>query len=334
MYVLNIENMFSLSTEEVEYEARDKEIEQQKQQLFYYFLRRAATLRVQMDIHHRELKRLLQALDAKGETARKKKMAYGKYELTIQLSPVVVDGILRYEEAFTPACSLCFLDHQGKIMALLDHGVIFYELSADLPDVNYIEVDNEPIYLDIYRDNDAALIEVRNAAHPLGIWNWADDYTKATEETAKALAKKLFDYPFYLHFEAYDDMKEQLLKEWQPYQIRYQDSKRTVLTMTALKVYSAEVPAFSLAICDEAALEKVFKELFYLPIQNEAFTLSQCEQMHYQRGYQFVDLKEDEAIIAFAHDAQGCVVFSNKASVSEPAHIKQFIPNSLIVQVT
>ncbi|WP_100329990.1 hypothetical protein [Bacillus xiapuensis] len=332
MYLLNIENRFSATIEEDLYERRMKEIARQKRQLFHYFLRRAGAMIVYVNGQKSEIQRIRQILHSKAGEVVKIKEAEHEYSLLIRLSAQVVGSILENEEVFNQTCCIHLLDAQEKTAAIFHQGAIFYEAPSDLPAVDYERKDSEPKYLTVFTDSEADGIEVKNAAHTFHICGEADDYVKATEELAKALAKELFDYPFYLHFEAYDDMKEELMREWQPQNIRYQHTNRTVLTMTNGCTYHAEVPAFSLAIHNEEELEEFLAELFYLPAQNEAFTLSQRPHMTYCDGYQSIDLKDGEAVIAFGHDAQGCIVYSNKECFSKLAHIKRTITNGWIVE--
>ncbi|MGE7923867.1 hypothetical protein ACQKND_11810 [Viridibacillus arvi] len=333
MYVLNIENMFSAVTETTAFEERDQHIMQQKKQLFRYFLSRTTTLTLKIYIHVKELKRLVHPIDPRGNTIQMKKIAYQEYELIIPLSSEILEAIHRNEEVFIRASWIRLLNKQNNVVTQFQHGVVFYETPNNLPAVDFFETSSEPVYLDICNESAEDIVKVQNAAHIFNISNCADDYSVATQKTAKTLAKSLFHYPFYIHFDAYDYMKEDLLDTWQQQQIHSRDSKRTVLTMSGFRIYHAKVPAFSLTIHDDATLEKVFKELYFLPAENETFIICQNEQLEYLKDDPFVNLNEDEIIIGFSHDAQGCMVYSNKDSFCDLIHIKKLIPNSMIVQV-
>lgn len=158
------------------------------------------------------------------------------------------------------------------------------------------------------------LLDVQGYKVAYAVSGEADDYVAETSERMRLLAKKLYTFPFYLHFESYYDTSDEILAET-GFDILYKPSGRTVLTQTGRKLFQAEVPAFTVKISDEVALDEVFALWFQFAFDNNLWALTQEDSVMYKDGYAQIELKEDEIILVTEHDAYGFTVLTNRAEL-------------------
>ena len=158
------------------------------------------------------------------------------------------------------------------------------------------------------------ILNVKGYEVAYAVWGEANDYVAETSERMRLLAKKLYTFPFYLHFESYYDAPDEILAETD-FDILYKPSGRTVLTQTGRKLFQAEVPAFTVKISDEAALNEAFALWFQHAFDNNLWVLTQENSVIYKDGFAQIELKEDEIILVTEHDAYGFTVLTNQAEL-------------------
>lgn len=144
----------------------------------------------------------------------------------------------------------------------------------------------------------------------------AYDYVAETSERMRKLAKKLYTFPFYLHFESYYDAPNEILAETD-FDILYKPSGRTVLTQTGRKLFQAEVPAFTVKVSNEAVLNQAFTLWFQFAFDNNLWALTQENSVVYEDGFAQIELKEDEIILVTEHDACGFTLLTNQQTFQQ-----------------
>ncbi|WP_058306430.1 hypothetical protein [Gracilibacillus massiliensis] len=149
-----------------------------------------------------------------------------------------------------------------------------------------------------------------------------DDYTKATSELMQKLAVKLLSFPFYLHFEGYDDTILETLKQGKCFSIKYRDSKRRILTYSDGKNYLAEVPGYTVKIKDELQLDAVFCDWFDLACANNMWVITKNSSISYIKKYAFFT---DPLILFTNHDAYGFTLLSQSKNLQTVKQVFDFV---------
>ncbi|MGE7022187.1 hypothetical protein [Solibacillus cecembensis] len=161
-------------------------------------------------------------------------------------------------------------------------------------------------------------IEVKGEYVAYAVSGEADDYVEQTSKRMRQLAQAIYTFPFYFHFESYDDSPEWILQE-KDFDIRYKTSGRTVLTQIGRKTFQAEVPTFTVVITNQVLLNQAFKLWFLNAFDNHLWALTQEDNIYYENGFAAVDLTKDMTILVTEHDAFGFTVVTNEADYqSEP----------------
>lgn len=159
------------------------------------------------------------------------------------------------------------------------------------------------------------------------VWPEADDYVEETSLLMQQTADNLFQYPFFIHFEGYDDDIDEVCAKISRYDAIYQDSGRKVLTMHTRKTYHAEVPSFPIKITNRETLENVFSEWFYLARENMMWLITQKQKICYQDGFACVDAAAEPVILLADHDAQGFTLMSSRSCLQTKADIIRLMDN-------
>lgn len=152
----------------------------------------------------------------------------------------------------------------------------------------------------------------------------AEDYVEETSARMQKLAKKLYAFPFYLHFEGYSNSAEWILQEVD-IPVQYKPSGRTVLTQSGGRTFQAEVPAFTVEITDERMLKHSFKEWFRLAFDNNLWVLTQHNTVYYEDGFAAIQMREKMTIILTEHDAYGVTVISTEKALQQEQSLRLFL---------
>ena len=131
-----------------------------------------------------------------------------------------------------------------------------------------------------------------------------EDYVACTAALMRKAAIKSFVFPFYVHFEGYEDCMGAILFARHEFDIHYQNSGRTVLTMSDGKTYHAEIPSFTVTIANEELLRKVFAKWFHLAQENSMWLITQNFALQYKNNFVYMDMKKESVILLADHDAQ------------------------------
>lgn len=140
--------------------------------------------------------------------------------------------------------------------------------------------------------------------HVYGDYNIYEDYVEYTAALMLKAAKKCFVFPFYIHFEGYEDCVDSILLNRGELEIYYRDSGRTVLTTSDEKTYNAEVPSFTIKIVNEETLKKVFIKWFHLAQENCMWLITQGFDLQYKNNFAFIDIQQESVLLLADHDAQ------------------------------
>ncbi|KAB8139464.1 hypothetical protein F9U64_00060 [Gracilibacillus oryzae] len=135
-------------------------------------------------------------------------------------------------------------------------------------------------------------------------------------------AIKLFSFPFYLHFEAYDDSIEDILEHRGCFSIHYRDSGRKVLTFSDGKSYRAEVPSFTIEITDSRQLAEAFRKWFDFACGNNMWVLTQNAGIDYINNYASFT---DPLILYTNHDAYGITLLSQDHRFQTAKQVEEYI---------
>lgn len=138
-----------------------------------------------------------------------------------------------------------------------------------------------------------------------------EDYVEDTKLLMQKMAITCFTFPFYVHFEGYEDEVESVLSHQDTLDIYYQPSGKRVLTMSGLKIYRAEIPAFTVTITNQETLEDVFFQWFHLAMENNMWLISQEANVYYKNKFATIELNDESIILVTEHDAQGFSVITN-----------------------
>jgi len=140
--------------------------------------------------------------------------------------------------------------------------------------------------------------------HVYGDYDIYEDYVEYTATLMRKAAKQCFTFPFYVHFEGYEDYVDSILLNRREFEIYYKDSGRTVLTMSDGKTYNAEVPSFTIKIVNEETLDRVFTKWFHLAQENCMWLITQGLNLQYKNNFAFINIQEDSVLLLADHDAQ------------------------------
>lgn len=140
--------------------------------------------------------------------------------------------------------------------------------------------------------------------HVYGDYDIYEDYVEKTATLMQKAATKCFIYPFYIHFEGYEDNIDLILLNRGEFEIYYQNSGRTVLTTSDEKAYNAEIPSFTVKILNEDLLKKVFTKWFHLAHENCMWLITQSFDIQYKNKFAFIDMEQESVVLLADHDAQ------------------------------
>lgn len=168
------------------------------------------------------------------------------------------------------------------------------------------------------------LLDVQGYQVAYAVSGEADDYVAETSERVRRVAKKLYTYPFYLHFESYYDAADEILAETDLV-IHYKPSGRTVLRQIGRKCFKAEVPSFTVEIRNEADLHEAFERWFNYAFDNNLWALTQRESVTYQDGFPQITLHDNEIILVTEHDAYGFTVLTNRDELQQEETLRSLL---------
>ncbi|WP_096155633.1 hypothetical protein [Bacillus sp. FJAT-45066] len=171
---------------------------------------------------------------------------------------------------------------------------------------------NIHIMQDFTKDQD--WIVIHGDYEQFHIWGDNEDYVEDTVVLLQKAATSCFKFPFYIHFEGYEDDAKSVLLMRDQFEIHYQPSGRTVLTMFNGKTYHAEIPAFTITIPNSEVLKKVFTEWFYLAQQNSMWLITQGKNVYYKNKIASIEMSKEPTMLLADHDAQGLCIITNQSS--------------------
>lgn len=148
-----------------------------------------------------------------------------------------------------------------------------------------------------------------------------EDYVQDTLILMQKMATKCFKFPFYIHFEGYEDEIESILLKRDTFDIHYQNTGSTVLTMSDLKIFRAEVPCFTVTIPNAETLSAVFAEWFHLAHQNCMWVITQDFNLYYKNKSATIDLSPESITLLADHDAQGFSIITNHSKYQDMAFL-------------
>ncbi|MEC2072563.1 hypothetical protein [Alkalihalophilus marmarensis] len=157
------------------------------------------------------------------------------------------------------------------------------------------------------------------------IWGDQEDYVEAAIYLMQKVAVKCFQYPFYIYFEGYEDEVDSVLERRDEFDIYYQPSRRTILTMCGGKTYDAEIPSLRVTIPNNETLEKIFTQWFYLAQQNNMWLITQHTNVYNKNTFAAIDFINDSILLLADHDAQGFSVITNHPSCQQKEQFRSMI---------
>lgn len=147
--------------------------------------------------------------------------------------------------------------------------------------------------------------------HVYGDGDIHEDLVEYTATLLRKAAIKCLNYPFYIHFEGYEDEIDSILSNREAFEIDYQDSGRTVLTMSNGKTYNAEIPSFTVNIPNEDTLKKAFNKWFHLAQENCMWVMTQGSDIQYKNKFALIEMQQEALILLADHDAQSLSLITN-----------------------
>lgn len=163
--------------------------------------------------------------------------------------------------------------------------------------------------------------------HVYGDYDIYEDYVEYTATLMQKAATKCFNFPFYIHFEGYQDEVDSILLNRGEFEIYYQDSGRTVLTMSDGKTYNAEIPSFTMKVVNEERLKKVFTKWFHLAQENCMWLITQGLDLQYRNEFAFIDMQQESIILLADHDAQSFSFITSNPPYRKEEQIRLIFKN-------
>ena len=182
----------------------------------------------------------------------------------------------------------------------------------DIEVLRNLEPDQDWVNVDGYYDR----------FHVYGDYDICGDYVENTASLMQKAATKCFVFPFYVHFEGYEDFIDSILLIRNEYEIYYQNSGRTVLTMSDGKTYNAEIPSFTVTILNEESLKNVFTKWFHLAQENCMWLITQSFDLQYKNKFAFVDMEKESVILLADHDAQSLSFITSNPLFRNEEHLR------------
>ena len=167
-----------------------------------------------------------------------------------------------------------------------------------------------------YEKPEHLMWEVHNWDVAYAVSGEAHDYVEETSIRLRQFAKQQFTYPFYIHFESYHDVVDEILAET-TLPIRYQPSGRTVTTQIGRKCFQAEVPAFTVEIQHDEHLDEAFAQWFRYAFDNLFWAIRQTDAITYMDGFPHIELEHNECVLLTEHDAYGFTVITNQSKLEQ-----------------
>lgn len=163
-----------------------------------------------------------------------------------------------------------------------------------------------------YERQEHLMWEVQHFDIAYAISGEAHDYVEETSIRMRQFAKQQFDYPFYIYFESYDDVVDDILAEANV-AIMYKPSGRTVTTQVGRRFFQVEVPAFTVRIHNEVDLNEAFERWFRYAFDNLFWAIRQTDSITYEDGFPHIALAQEEVVLLAEHDACGFTVVTTHA---------------------
>jgi hypothetical protein len=174
------------------------------------------------------------------------------------------------------------------------------------------------------------------------------NYVEHNKNYLQEFLKKLGTYPLYLTFIYYMDEIEELLSQFDQYNISYTvaslGEKRTYYSMTGKHSYHP--PCFSIQIPDAYALAFILEKTYWLAAQNEFYTISSAANLSFQleevkewgrkrkRSVAVYTTDEKTTFITIFHDGNGFYLYSNQKQFASVEKLVEALPDgSVITQI-
>ena len=136
-------------------------------------------------------------------------------------------------------------------------------------------------------------------------------------------------YPLYftiIGYEEYDDLEEILKRGGLQYKLNFLEESRPYWTDGKNLTYHP--PCFTVEVSDEEELAYILKETYWLPTQNEFYTISTTENLYFnleevmewgekkKRSAPHFRSEENSTFVTIFHDGYGFYLFSNEEKYS------------------
>lgn len=158
--------------------------------------------------------------------------------------------------------------------------------------------------------------------HVYGDYDLHEDYVEYTAALMQKAAITCFAFPFYIHFEGYEDEIDSIVLHQRDFPIYYQNSGRKVLTTSDGKTYHAEIPSFTVKIINEDSLQKAFAEWFHLAMENCMWIVTQDFDLYYKNQFAHIDMEQQSIILLADHDAHSVSFITNDPSYRKEDYLR------------
>lgn len=178
--------------------------------------------------------------------------------------------------------------------------------------------------IDIFEDKDPeqALVHIHGDYKLFDLYSEEEDYAEETAKMTRKVAQHCFTYPLYIHFEAYDDCIDDVMKYHHTFEITHQLAGRTVLTMTDKKTYKAEVPSFTVKTDDYQAFQQACDLWFQFACDNSMWMVTQTAELAYENGFASIHLKPNTVVLLPGHDGQILSLITNDATFQSVENLR------------
>jgi hypothetical protein len=152
-------------------------------------------------------------------------------------------------------------------------------------------------------------------------------------------------YPLYLTFVVYDEQTEEysaLLKK-NKIDFTLNELEEKVSYFNILGKYQYHPPCFSVSIHDADSLSLVLEETFWLPAQNEFYSISYCDNLRFHlekvkewgrkrdRSIPIFRIDHDTTMITIFHDGAGFFLLSNEEKFSTVERLCSHLPAGTVI---
>lgn len=207
-----------------------------------------------------------------------------------------------------------WIDEEKDIAALLDEAGQYVELDGKLAAAYFICADGE-------------------------------DYVEANKDFLMQFLQSQNKYPLFLTFVIYEDQIDEyrafLNEHGIEFTLTFLEEQRTYYTILGKHHYHP--PCISAIIKDSDALKKLIDKTYWLPAENEFYTLSFSDNLHFElkevvewkrkkkRSIACFKIEPTTTFITIFHDGNGFYLFSNDQKYSPLKNLIAHLPKGTII---